>query len=95
MGHQYGHRDAGENDQYKSIIYLFTDRDSLELTTYFHYYILFQSAQVFFTLRYGPIIKADRANNKKTTPPTRVTVFTDIFCAINLPPITANPVHKA
>ena len=34
------------------------------------------------------------ANNMKTTPPTSVTVLTEIFWAIILPPRTARPVHK-
>jgi len=37
---------------------------------------------------------AENANAKNTMPPMIVTVLTEIFCAIILPPITANPVHK-
>lgn len=40
-------------------------------------------------------MNALNANNKKTTPPTIVTVRTEIRCAIIRPPITAKPVQIA
>ena len=38
---------------------------------------------------------AEIANKIKTTPPTKVTVLTEIIVAMKRPPITARPVHKA
>lgn len=43
----------------------------------------------------GLMTNALKANSKKTTPPTMVTVRTDIRCAIMRPPMTASPVQRA
>lgn len=42
----------------------------------------------------GRIKHAENANNKNTIPPINVTVFGEIRCETNRPPITAKPVHK-
>ena len=44
---------------------------------------------------FGLCNSAVHENNRNTNPPITVTVFTDIFCAINFPPITAIAVQMA
>ena len=42
----------------------------------------------------GSIKSEENAKNKNTSAPTSVTVLTEMRCAMNRPPSTANPVHK-